>query len=243
MAMTAMAAAATGAATAASAPNNGRRKAAVAPSPTAEPAVALTPEPSRPLARASPMSSAVSWTPNRPCRMQSRPNCWSGRQRGGRGGRRGWRRQARAGPDADAPKLQKVLAQAGIASRRDMSSGSPTVASRSTARWPTWASVSFGDQVKVNGKPVRFRISPPTPRILAYHKPTGEVSTFHDPEGRLTVFRTLPRIQGCKWQSVGRLGHQYRRLLLFTNSGELANQLMHPRFGVERGTPRACSAR
>lgn len=138
-------------------------------------------------------------------------------------------------PDADAPKLQKVLAQAGIGSRRDIE---------------TWIAegkievngevahvgqrISFGDRVKVNGKDVRVRISPPNPRILAYHKPTGEVSTFNDPEGRPTVFRSLPRVQGQKWQSVGRLDINTEGLLLFTNSGELANQLMHPRFGVER---------
>ncbi|MFN3305146.1 MAG: 23S rRNA pseudouridine(2605) synthase RluB, partial [Roseateles sp.] len=138
-------------------------------------------------------------------------------------------------PDADAPKLQKVLAQAGIGSRRDIE---------------TWIAegkievngevahvgqrISFGDRVRVNGKDVRVRISPPNPRILAYHKPTGEVSTFNDPEGRPTVFRTLPRVQGQKWQSVGRLDINTEGLLLFTNSGELANQLMHPRFGVER---------
>lgn len=137
--------------------------------------------------------------------------------------------------DADAPKLQKVLAQAGIASRRDIEqwiADGRIEVNGEVAH--VGQRVSFGDQVKVNGKPVRFRISPPTPRILAYHKPTGEVSTFHDPEGRPTVFRTLPRIQGCKWQSVGRLDINTEGLLLFTNSGELANQLMHPRFGVER---------
>ena len=137
--------------------------------------------------------------------------------------------------DADAPKLQKVLAQAGIGSRRDIedwiAEGKIEVNGEVAH---VGQRISFGDRVRVNGKDVRVRISPPTPRILAYHKPTGEVSTFNDPEGRPTVFRSLPRVQGQKWQSVGRLDINTEGLLLFTNSGELANQLMHPRFGVER---------
>lgn len=138
-------------------------------------------------------------------------------------------------PDADAPKLQKVLAQAGIGSRRDIEdwiADGKIEVNGEVAH--VGQRISFGDRVRVNGKEVRVRISPPSPRILAYHKPTGEVSTFNDPEGRPTVFRTLPRVQGQKWQSVGRLDINTEGLLLFTNSGELANQLMHPRFGVER---------
>lgn len=137
--------------------------------------------------------------------------------------------------DADAPKLQKVLAQSGIGSRRDIeewiAEGKIEVNGEVAH---VGQRISFGDRVRVNGKEVRVRISPPNPRILAYHKPTGEVSTFNDPEGRPTVFRSLPRVQGQKWQSVGRLDINTEGLLLFTNSGELANQLMHPRFGVER---------
>ncbi len=137
--------------------------------------------------------------------------------------------------DADAPKLQKVLAQAGIGSRRDIEewiADGKIEVNGEVAH--VGQRISFGDRVRVNGKEVRVRISPPNPRILAYHKPTGEVSTFNDPEGRPTVFRSLPRVQGQKWQSVGRLDINTEGLLLFTNSGELANQLMHPRFGVER---------
>lgn len=137
--------------------------------------------------------------------------------------------------DVDAPKLQKVLAQSGIGSRRDIeewiAEGKIEVNGEVAH---VGQRISFGDRVRVNGKDVRIRISPPNPRILAYHKPTGEVSTFNDPEGRPTVFRSLPRVQGQKWQSVGRLDINTEGLLLFTNSGELANQLMHPRFGVER---------
>jgi 23S rRNA pseudouridine2605 synthase len=138
-------------------------------------------------------------------------------------------------PEPDAPKLHKVLAQSGIGSRRDMEdliadghvmvNGEPAHVGQR---------VSFGDRVQVNGKPVKLRIVPPAPRIIAYHKPVGEIVTHDDPQNRPTVFRRLPRLQQGKWQSVGRLDINTEGLLLFTNSGELANQLMHPRFGVER---------
>ena len=94
--------------------------------------------------------------------------------------------------------------------------------------------ISFGDRVEVAGKPVKLRIVPPPARIIAYHKPAGEIVTHDDPQHRPTVFRRLPRLQQGKWQSVGRLDINTEGLLLFTNSGGLANQLMHPRFGVER---------
>jgi 23S rRNA pseudouridine2605 synthase len=94
--------------------------------------------------------------------------------------------------------------------------------------------VQFGDHVKVNGKPIRFRIDPPPARVIAYHKPVGEVVTHDDPQNRPTVFRRLPKLYQGKWQSVGRLDLNTEGLLLFTSSGELANNLMHPRFGLER---------
>lgn len=137
--------------------------------------------------------------------------------------------------EPDAPKLHKVLAQSGVGSRRDMEQlieeGHVTVNDQPAH---VGQRVSFGDQVKIKGKPVRIRIVPPPARIIAYHKPVGEVVTHDDPEGRPTVFRRLPRLQQGKWQSVGRLDLNTEGLLLFTTSGELANQLMHPRFGVER---------
>ncbi|MDE2400920.1 MAG: pseudouridine synthase [Burkholderiales bacterium] len=138
-------------------------------------------------------------------------------------------------PEPDAPKLQKVLAQSGVGSRRDIEqmieSGSITVNGEVAH---IGQRVSYGDQVKVAGKPIRIRIAPQPARILAYHKPVGEVVTHDDPQGRPTVFRRLPRLQNGKWMSVGRLDLNTEGLLLFTTSGELANQLMHPRFGVER---------
>jgi 23S rRNA pseudouridine2605 synthase len=138
-------------------------------------------------------------------------------------------------PEADAPKLHKVLAQAGVGSRRDMED--LIVEGRITVNGEpahTGQRISFGDRVEVDGKPVRLRIVPPPARIIAYHKPAGEIVTNDDPQHRPTVFRRLPRLQQGKWQSVGRLDINTEGLLLFTNSGGLANQLMHPRFGVER---------
>ena len=138
-------------------------------------------------------------------------------------------------PEPDAPKLQKVLAQSGVGSRRDiekMIEDGRIEVNDQVAH--IGQRVSFGDRIKLDGKPIRARITPPPARILAYHKPVGEVVTRDDPEGRPTVFRSLPRLQHGKWMSVGRLDLNTEGLLLFTTSGELANQLMHPRFGVER---------
>lgn len=138
-------------------------------------------------------------------------------------------------PEPDAPKLQKVLAQAGVGSRRDieqMIEDGRIEVNDQVAH--IGQRISFGDRIKVAGRPIKVRIAPQPARILAYHKPTGEVVTHDDPQGRPTVFQRLPRLQNGKWMSVGRLDLNTEGLLLFTNSGELANQLMHPRFGVER---------
>jgi len=138
-------------------------------------------------------------------------------------------------PQADAPKLHKVLAQAGLGSRLEMEQlileGRISVNNEPAH---IGQRIQFGDQVKVNGKPIKVRIAPPPPRVIAYHKPVGEVVTRDDPQNRPTVFRRLPRLYQGKWQSVGRLDLNTEGLLLFTSSGELANQLMHPRFGLER---------
>ena len=137
--------------------------------------------------------------------------------------------------DPDAPKLQKVLGQAGVGSRRDMEElildGRITVNGEPAH---IGQRISFGDRIEVNGRAIKYRIAPPRARVIAYHKPVGEVVTRDDPQQRPTVFRSLPPLQQGKWQSVGRLDINTEGLLLFTNSGELANQLMHPRFGVER---------
>ena len=138
-------------------------------------------------------------------------------------------------PMAETPKLHKVLAQAGMGSRLEMEQlileGRISVNNEPAH---IGQRIQFGDAIKVNGKPIRVRIDPPPPRVIAYHKPVGEVVTHDDPQNRPTVFRRLPKLQQGKWQSVGRLDLNTEGLLLFTSSGELANNLMHPRFGLER---------
>ncbi len=137
--------------------------------------------------------------------------------------------------ETDSPKLHKVLAQAGMGSRLEMESliaqGHVTVNNQVAH---VGQRIQMGDVLKVHGKPIRIRLTPQAPRVLAYHKPAGEVVTHDDPQNRPTVFRRLPRVHQGKWQSVGRLDLNTEGLLLLTNSGQLANQLMHPRFGLER---------
>lgn len=138
-------------------------------------------------------------------------------------------------PDAEQPKLHKVLAQAGVGSRLEMEAliqqGRVLVNDHPAH---VGQRVQFGDQIKINGKPVRIRIAPPAPRVLAYHKVAGEMVTRDDPLNRPTIFRRLPSLPQGKWQTVGRLDLNTEGLLLVTNSGDLANRLMHPRFGLER---------
>ncbi|MFL6693019.1 MAG: S4 domain-containing protein, partial [Ramlibacter sp.] len=109
-------------------------------------------------------------------------------------------------PQADTPKLHKVLAQAGLGSRLEMEQlimeGRISVNNEPAH---IGQRIQFGDQIKINGKPIRVRIAPPAARVIAYHKPVGEVVTHDDPQTRPTVFRKLPKLQQGKWQSVGRL--------------------------------------
>ena len=138
-------------------------------------------------------------------------------------------------PVRQRERLQKVMARAGVGSRREIDgkieSGLLTVNGQTAA---TGTLVGPGDQVgmegrswKVVSKPVRFR-------TLIYNKPEGEVTTRSDPEGRPTVFDKLPRLQNQRWIAVGRLDINTTGLLLLTTDGELANAMMHPSKGVDR---------
>ena len=134
-------------------------------------------------------------------------------------------------------KLQKVLAQAGVGSRREMEEW--ITAGRVTVNGETATlgmRVFEGDVLKADRRTVLVK-SPADreyPRVLLYHKQEGEIVSRDDPEKRSNVFEKLPKLRGSKWIAIGRLDFNTSGLLIFTTSGELANRLMHPRFEVER---------
>ncbi|RKP52266.1 23S rRNA pseudouridine(2605) synthase RluB [Trinickia fusca] len=138
-------------------------------------------------------------------------------------------------PDDDAPKLHKVLAEAGMGSRREMEE--LIVAGRVSVNGEPahiGQRIMPTDQVRINGKPVKRRLQAKPPRVLLYHKPTGEIVSHADPEGRPSVFDKLPPMKTAKWLAVGRLDFNTEGLLMLTTSGDLANRFMHPRYSVER---------
>lgn len=149
-------------------------------------------------------------------------------------------KKPRPGDSAIAPvtkpgeKLQKVLARAGLGSRREME------------RWIEEGRIAVNGKAATLGDRVdeRARISvdgrtlDPAPalqtRCILYHKPTGEVCSRKDPEGRRSVFERLPKLKSGRWISIGRLDFNTSGLLLFTTDGDLANALMHPSSNIER---------
>ncbi|WP_028227185.1 23S rRNA pseudouridine(2605) synthase RluB [Paraburkholderia ferrariae] len=137
--------------------------------------------------------------------------------------------------DDDAPKLHKVLADAGMGSRRDMEE--LIVAGRVSVNGEPahiGQRILPTDQVRVNGKPIKRKLPNKPPRVLLYHKPTGEIVSHADPDGRPSVFDRLPPMKTAKWLAVGRLDFNTEGLLMLTTSGDLANRFMHPRYSVER---------
>jgi 23S rRNA pseudouridine2605 synthase len=134
-----------------------------------------------------------------------------------------------------AERLQKLLAAAGYGSRRQIEAwiaAGRVSLNGAPARLGDRAGT--GDRIELDGKPLALKAAGARPRVLLYHKPDGEMVTRSDPEGRPTVFQRLPPIPGGKWVAVGRLDINTAGLLLVTDSGELANRLMHPRYEVER---------
>jgi 23S rRNA pseudouridine2605 synthase len=138
-------------------------------------------------------------------------------------------------PNTVSQKLQKILAQAGLGSRRDMErwieEGRVTVNGKVAG---IGARVGPKDLIRIGRRVVRWPASGELPRVLLYHKPEGEIVSRDDPEGRDTVFAKLPRVRGAKWLAVGRLDYNTCGLLIFTTSGEVANRMMHPSFEIER---------
>ena len=147
--------------------------------------------------------------------------------------------KAKATPEAEAPRIEerlhKVLAQAGLGSRRALEQRIADGLIRvngEVAR--TGMSVTGGDKIEIDGKTFVASALTDAPRVLMYNKPEGEVTTREDPEGRPTIFDALPSLKGARWIAIGRLDINTTGLLLLTTDGELANAMMHPSFEVAR---------
>ncbi len=139
-------------------------------------------------------------------------------------------------PPSPPEKLQKVLARAGLESRRQIETWIQDGRVQINQHTATIGErVSTNDEIRVDGHKISLsRLSEPPRKILCYHKPVGEVCTRHDPDGRTTVFEQLPRPKQGRWINVGRLDLTTAGLLLLTTDGELAHRLMHPSYNIER---------
>lgn len=134
-------------------------------------------------------------------------------------------------------KLQKVLANAGYGSRREIERWIKDERIKINGKLATLGDrITLDAKIQIDNKPP-LKLSEKTPekqRVLIYHKPEGQVCSRSDPEGRKTVFQYLPKLKQGRWLNIGRLDINTTGLLLFTNDGELANQLTHPSNEVER---------
>ncbi len=136
---------------------------------------------------------------------------------------------------ARSQKLQKVLAQSGLGSRRAMEEVIKAGKVKVNGEPATLGMrVTTEDLIQVGRRQIKFKVTSRLPRVIVYHKVDGEIVSRDDPQGRRSVFEKLPVIRSAKWLAVGRLDFNTGGLLIFTTSGELANRLMHPRFEVER---------
>ncbi|WP_366518749.1 23S rRNA pseudouridine(2605) synthase RluB [uncultured Gilliamella sp.] len=138
----------------------------------------------------------------------------------------------------NSEKLQKVLANLGNGSRREIeamiSAGKISVDGK-IATLGDRVDVNTNPKIRINGHLIQLRSKEKEVcRVLAYYKPEGEICSRNDPQGRATVFEHLPRLKNARWVNIGRLDINTSGLLLFTTDGELANRLMHPRHEIER---------
>lgn len=134
-----------------------------------------------------------------------------------------------------AERIQKVLARAGIGSRREIEQwireGRVCINRRVALLGDTLAG---GEKVTLDSRPINAELNASLPRVLMYNKPEGRICSRKDPEHRPNVYQALPKIAGARWIAVGRLDINSTGLMLFTTDGELANRLMHPSSQIER---------
>jgi len=133
-------------------------------------------------------------------------------------------------------KLQKVLARAGLGSRREMEQWIQDGRIKIDEQVASIGDrVHDGNIIRLDGRVVTIKSTAEIRRrVIIYNKPNGEICSRKDPENRPTVFDNLPNLYQGRWLSVGRLDINTSGLLLFTNDGELANKLMHPSTEIER---------
>jgi 23S rRNA pseudouridine2605 synthase len=133
-------------------------------------------------------------------------------------------------------RLQKILADAGLGSRREIEGWIRAGRIQVNGRVAELGlRVGQDEKILLDGRRVGIRRSARAKRyVVLYNKPEGEVVTRHDPQGRPSVFARLPKLAQGRWISIGRLDINSAGLLLFTSDGELANRLMHPRQQIER---------
>jgi 23S rRNA pseudouridine2605 synthase len=133
-------------------------------------------------------------------------------------------------------KIQKVLAAAGLGSRRQLEEwikDGRVVVNGQVAKLGD--RITTDAKVKVDGRDINLiKSQEQRTRVLIYHKPEGEICSHADPENRPSVFDRLPMIRNGRWISIGRLDFNTSGVLLLTNDGELANRLMHPSAEIER---------
>lgn len=134
-------------------------------------------------------------------------------------------------------RLQKWLAAQGLGSRREIEGwirAGRLQVNGQVAELGT--KVTGQERFALDGKPLRlgFNREKLATKILMYNKPLGEIVSQRDPQGRRTVFQSLPKLQRGRWIAIGRLDINTTGLILFTNDGELAHQMMHPSFQVQR---------